>query len=169
MWQQASLPAVEPGFPARRTKPRAKQTVMDYFGRHARFGRLFRAAGCRPLRQAGKPAATLLDGADAPEIVRGGVRRVREHQRPERTGGWRRASLPAVEPGFPARRTKPRANQMVMDCFGRHARFGRLFRAAGCRPPRQAGKPAATLLDGADAPEIVCGGVRRVGEHQRPE
>jgi ABC-type amino acid transport system permease subunit len=29
----------------------------------------------------------LLHGADAPEIVRGGVRRVGEHQRVERTGG----------------------------------------------------------------------------------
>jgi len=71
------------GLPARRIKPRAKQTAMDCFGRDARFGRLFRAAGCRPLRQAGKPAATLRDGADAPEVVRGGVRRVGEHQRPE--------------------------------------------------------------------------------------
>jgi len=66
---------------------------------------------------------------------------------------WRRASLPAVEPGFPARRKKPHANQAALE-----------FSYAPKLPtPVPGGRDAAlhvrqgclTLHGGADAPAIL--------------
>jgi len=53
---------------------------------------------------------------------------------------WRQASLPAVEPGFPARRKKPRANQDALE-FSHAPIFPRRFRAARM-PPSTSGTDA---------------------------
>ncbi len=109
---QASVPAVEPGFPARRKKPHANRGVLEFSSDLA-----------SPTPFSG--------GRDAALHVRHGCLTLP-------CSG--RASVPAVEPGFPARRKKPHANRGVLE-FSRdlapHAFSGR----QGCRPPRQARVP----------------------------
>ena len=62
---------------------------------------------------------------------------------PDAIGMWRQASLPAVEPGFQPGGQKLAPNQAVGHVAG-HGWLCPLFRAAGCRPPCQAGRHDAT-------------------------
>jgi len=57
-WWRASLPAVEPGLPARRIERSHPRTTLENFKAAQTFRVFFRVAGCRPLRQAGMPDAT---------------------------------------------------------------------------------------------------------------
>ncbi len=111
-WRQASLPAVEPGFPARRKKPHANQGALE--------------SSHEP-----KTLHAFPGGRDAALYVRQGCLTLRR---------WRQASLPAVEPGFPARRKKPHANQGALECSHEPKLFTP-FRAAGM-PPSTSGKDA---------------------------
>jgi hypothetical protein len=114
--RRAPLPAVVPGSPAQRKEPPAKPSGLELIGRSGKSHAGSGRQGCRPPRQARMPDATWL----------------------------RRAPLPAVVPGSPARRKEPPAKPSGWESLGRlgrsHAGSGR----QGCRPLRQAGMPDAT-------------------------
>jgi len=78
MWRQASLPAVEPGFPARRKKPHASESALEFLN--------------DPL-----PVTPFPGGRDAALYVRQGCLTPRRSGR-LRCRPWSRASQPGAPP-----------------------------------------------------------------------